>query len=119
MAEREASRVLDGRVEIDDAYQGGERPGKRGRGSENTVSFIAAVQTTDDGKPVLACFARLPFTMEALETWAKKALAGSPQVCSDGLSCFRGVTASGAAHSPVVMSGTLAGRPRNTRHSAP
>jgi len=105
MAEREASRVLNGRVEIDDAYLGGERAGKRGRGSENKVSFVAAVQTTEDGKPVLACFARLPFTKEALETWAKKALAGSAQVWSDGLSCFRGITASGATHSPVVMSG--------------
>jgi hypothetical protein len=34
MREREASRVLDGRVEIDDAYLGGELPGgKTGRGS--------------------------------------------------------------------------------------
>jgi transposase-like protein len=116
MAEREASRVLDGRIEIDDAYLGGERAGKRGRGSENKVSFVAAVQTTEDGKPVLACFARVPFTKEALETWAKKSLAGSAQVWSDGLSCFRGVTASGASHSPIVMSG-LSGR-QAARHPA-
>ena len=44
---REDSRQLTGRVEIDDAYLGGERSGgKRGRGSENKVSFVAAVQTT-------------------------------------------------------------------------
>ena len=30
MTERESSRVLEGRVEIDDAYLGGERLGKRG-----------------------------------------------------------------------------------------
>ncbi|MDP2829131.1 MAG: IS1595 family transposase, partial [Sulfuricellaceae bacterium] len=93
MTEREASRVLQGRVEIDDAYLGGERPGKRGRGSENKVSFVAAVQTTEDGKPVVACFARIPFTKEAVEAWSKKALASSVQVVSDGLGCFRGVTA--------------------------
>jgi len=35
------------RIEIDDAYLGGERHGaKPGRGSPNKVSFIAAVQTT-------------------------------------------------------------------------
>jgi hypothetical protein len=28
----------------------------------NKVPFIAAVQTTEDGKPVLACFAQGPFT---------------------------------------------------------
>lgn len=105
MTEREPSRVLEGRVEIDDAYPGGERPGKRGRGSVNKVSFVAAVQTTGDGKPVVACFALIPFTKEAVEAWAKKALASSAQVLSDGLGCFRGVTASGAAHSAIVMNG--------------
>ena len=105
MTERESSRVLKGRVEIDDAYLGGERPGKRGRGSENKVSFVAAVQTTEDGKPVVACFVRIPFTKEAVEAWAKKALAPSAQVLSDGLGCFRGVTASGASHSAIIMNG--------------
>ena len=52
MRVREDSRVLDGRVEIDDAYLGGELPGgKTGRGSQNKVPFIAAVQTTPDGQP--------------------------------------------------------------------
>ena len=105
MTARESSRVLEGRVEIDDAYLGGERPGKRGRGSINKVSFIAAVQTTEDGKPVVACFARIPFTKEAVEAWAKLALASSAQVLSDGLGCFRGVTASGAMHSAIIMNG--------------
>ena len=50
MRVREDSRQLDGRVEIDDAYLGGELVGgKRGRGSQNKVPFIAAVQTTPDG----------------------------------------------------------------------
>ncbi len=105
MTERESSRVLEGRVEIDDAYLGDERPGKRGRGSENKVSFIVAVQTTEDGKPVVACFARIPFTKEAVEVWAKKALASSAQALSDGLGCFRGVTACGATHSAIIMNG--------------
>jgi ribosomal protein L37AE/L43A len=52
---REAPRMLDGRVEVDDAYLGGERPGKRGRGSENKVSFIAAVQTNAAGHPHTVC----------------------------------------------------------------
>jgi transposase-like protein len=105
MTERESSRVLEGRVEIDDSYLGGERSGKRGRGSENKVSFVAAVQTTEDGKPVVACFARIPFTKEAVEAWAKKALAPSAQVLSDGLGCFRGVIVSGAAHFAIAMNG--------------
>ncbi len=47
---REETRQLNGRVEIDDAYLGGRLPGgKAGRGLENKVSFIAAVQTSAAG----------------------------------------------------------------------
>ena len=50
MRRREERRELDGRVEIDDAYLGGERiGGKPGRGSENKVPIVAAVQTTPEG----------------------------------------------------------------------
>jgi len=44
MDERERTTVLSGRVEIDDAYRGGENPGgKAGCGSENKSPFIAAI----------------------------------------------------------------------------
>ena len=103
MRQREDSRQLEGRVEIDDAYLGGERSGgKSGRGSENKVPFIVAVQTTDEGRPLYACFARQPFTTEAVAIWAAKSLATSAQVVSDGLWCFRGVTIIGAQHQAIV-----------------
>ena len=54
MAAREAAKPkLAGRVEMDDAYLGGERSGgKRGRGAAgNTVLFVAAVETTAERKP--------------------------------------------------------------------
>jgi ribosomal protein L37AE/L43A len=106
MCEREAPRQLDGRVEIDDAYLGGELPGgKSGRGSENKVSFIAAVQTTDTGRPLQVCLKKLDFTKEAIAEWAKTALAASARVVSDGLWCFRAVTAAGAAHGRTVTGG--------------
>ena len=109
MRQREDSRQLDGRVEIDDAYLGGERTGdKSGRGSENKVSFIAAVQTTPDGQPLYACFAKQPFTTEAVAIWAAKSLATSAHVVSDGLWCFRGVTIIGAEHQPTVTGGGTA-----------
>ncbi len=51
---REQSRQLTGRIEIDDAYLGGEvRGAKAGRGSPNKVPFVAAVQTTESGQPIL------------------------------------------------------------------
>lgn len=103
MAEREDRRVLDGRVEIDDAYLGGEKPGKHGRGSENKVSFIAAVQTTDDGQPVLVCMNRIPFTKEAMAAWANKTLAASARVVSDGLHCFKGIAGEVASHTAITV----------------
>lgn len=103
MAEREDRRVLDGRVEIDDAYLGGERAGKRGRGSKNKVSFVVAVQTSDDGRPLFARMNRIAFTKEAMEEWAAKSLAASARVMSDGLHCFKAIAGEVASHTPVVV----------------
>ncbi|HSL72202.1 MAG TPA: IS1595 family transposase [Longimicrobiales bacterium] len=109
MRVREAPRQLDGRVEIDDAYLGGERAGgKTGRGSENKVPFIAAVQTTPEGKPIYACFAPQPFTTEAVALFAASSLAPTAQVISDGLWCFGGVKIIGAEHERVVTGGGAA-----------
>src|ERR671927_497905 len=53
MAGREAAKPkLSGRVEVDDAYLGGERPGgKRGRGAAGKTPIVAAVETTPDRRP--------------------------------------------------------------------
>ncbi len=55
MTQREQGRILKGCVEIDDAYLGGEKPGTRGRGSENKVPFVVAVETSPDGQPQRVC----------------------------------------------------------------
>ena len=103
---REEGRQLTGRVEIDDAYLGGERSGgKRGRGSENKVSFVAAVQTTEDGQAVLACFARLPFTKEAMSDFMHRSLVLPLTVVSDGLACFTAAPERGAVHDREVTGG--------------
>ena len=102
---REDTRQLSGRVEIDDAYLGGELSGgKAGRGSENKVPFIAAVQTTEDGKPVRACFVQAPFTKEAVEKFAAKSLVRPLTVVSDGLSCFTAAQDAGV-HERIVTGG--------------
>jgi hypothetical protein len=96
---REETRQLSGRVEVDDAYLGGESMGgKTGRGSDKKVPFIAAVQTTEDGQPVVACFAQRPFTNEAMSQFAAKSLALPLTVVSDGLGCFTVAGGIGAVH---------------------
>ena len=106
MREREEARQLEGRVEIDDAYLGGERTGgKVGRGSENKVPFIAAVQTTSDGQPQFVCLRQQPFTNEEVAVFAARSIAPWATVVSDGLWCFGAVQIVGAEHQRVVTGG--------------
>ena len=72
------------------------------------MPFLAAVQTTPEGKPVVACFAREPFTRAAVAAFAARSLASTAQVVSDGLGCFAAVTQGGATHERIVTGGGVA-----------
>src|ERR1022692_2207096 len=100
MMERDASKQLTGRVEIDDAYMGGERTGgKRGRGAPGKTPFVAAVEKTTEGKPVRMKLGRVAgFTGKAISAFARRNLNPGCTVVSDGLQCFGGVTEAGCAH---------------------
>lgn len=76
MAEREDRRVLDGRVEVDDAYLGGKRLGA----DESDRLHQGGV--TD---------------------WANKALAASARVTSDALNCFTGFHGNVTDYRPIVV----------------
>jgi transposase-like protein len=103
---REEPRTLSGRVEIDDSYLGGERSGgKPGRGSENKVAFVCAVQTTEGGQAVLTCLSLRPFTNEAMTEFAAQSLALPLTVVSDGLPCFAALAADGGIHQRIVTGG--------------
>lgn len=69
--EREGTTKLSRRVELDDAYLGGENSGgKAGRGSENKVPFVAAVQTNEQSNPVYAVFSKVKtFSSEEIASW--------------------------------------------------
>ena len=116
MLEREAEKPLAGRIEMDDAYLGGERSGgKRGRGATGKTPFIAAVETTADGKPVRIKLRRVKgFRRVEVEAFAKRALDPASTVVSDGLDCFTAVTKVGCTHQPIV---TGSGR-KAARHPA-
>ena len=101
---REATRQLSGRVEIDDGYLGGERSGgKAGRGSENKIPFLTAVQTNEAGKAQFVCLAQVPFTKKAVAAFVDKCLVRPLTVVSDGLSCFT-VSAEAGVHERIVVS---------------
>lgn len=106
MFRREQDRKLTGRVEADDAYLGGERTGgKPGRGSENKVAFVAAVQTTEAGQPVTLCLSRRPFTKQSIRDFAERSLSAPATLVTDGLGCFTAVRAQGILHEQHVTGG--------------
>ncbi|WP_419634872.1 IS1595 family transposase, partial [Thiolapillus sp.] len=94
MQEREADRVLRGRVEVDDAYLGGARSGNRGRGAAGKRPFVIAVETRPNPEsglshPVCVRFDPLPdFRQTTLAHWAERALDVDTLMVSDGLAGF-------------------------------
>ena len=113
MMERDATKKLSGRVEIDDAYLGGERSGgKRGRGAAGKTPFVAAVETTADGKPISIKLGRVAtFSGDALSGFAKRNFTRTCQIVSDGLACFASVTNAGCTHQAIKTgSGAAAAR---------
>jgi ribosomal protein L37AE/L43A len=113
MMERDADKRLHGRVELDDAYLGGERSGgKRGRGAPGKTSFVAAVETTEEGKPVRLKLRRVgSFCGRAISGFAKRSLDPGCEVVSDGLACFAAVAEAGCRHE-VIKTGSGAAAAR-------
>lgn len=107
MAHREERYVLDGQVQVDDAYLGGEYSGgKAGRGSENKSPFVAAISLSDEGHPLRIKLTPISgFSLKAIAQWAPSCLASNSTVFSDGLACFTAVTAAGCTHHPTVVAG--------------
>ncbi len=90
MGEREHKRRLEGIVQIDDAYLGGERGhAYGGRSTLQKSAFVAALQTDEQGKPQVMRLDPIEgFTQQALKAWAQQALAPAAHVVSDGTACF-------------------------------
>ena len=107
MQQRDDHYLLGGLVQIDDAYLGGELSGgKAGRGSENKVPFVAAVEFNDKKRPIRMRMSRVSgFTTKAIASWAQNHVAAGTTVITDGLACFAGVTEAGCKHIPKIAGG--------------
>jgi hypothetical protein len=107
---------LEGRIEMDDAYLGGERSGgKTGRGSPGKRPIVVAVQTDDEGRPQKMKIRRIArFKRKRVKSLVKKIIAPGARVVTDGLACFKGVADAGCTHVAIV---TGSGR-RAARHPA-
>jgi transposase-like protein len=106
MMEREQTKPLCGRIEMDDAYIGGKRKGgKRGRGSSGKTPFIAAVETTEDCKPQRMKLKKVSnFSIASLSKVLPSILDGQSHVITDGLACFKAISDCGLEHRPIKTS---------------
>ena len=78
--------------------------GKRGRGSENKIPFIAAVQLNAEGNPQLVRFDLIAgFSLDNVKQWAQRYLDNGSNVVSDGLQCFSAIAQTGANHCREVV----------------
>jgi hypothetical protein len=108
MRQRNNRYKLKDEVQLDDAYLGGEKPGKRGGGAANKIPFVIAVETRKD-KPVHTRPRRVSgFTSQEIKTYATQNIDPGACVASDGLACFAAITEVGMKHRAVVTGG---GRP--------
>src|SRR5271167_467967 len=101
MLERNASKRLKGNVQMNDADIGGARSGRRGRGATGKTPFVAAIATTDDGKPDQIILRPVKaFSSFAIRKLASTALNPGANIVSDGLACFA-VTQAGCLHTSI------------------
>jgi transposase-like protein len=102
MRTREQREPLQGRVELDDTYLGGERRGKRGRGAAGKTPVVAAVATTAERRPKkLKLLTVKGFRKREVEKLAREHLQPGSNVISDGLHCWTAVAQAGCQHFPL------------------
>jgi hypothetical protein len=100
MLEHNASKRLNGDVQMDDAYRRRPVPPPPARRSSKTP-FVATIATTDDGKPDQIILRPVKaFTSLAIRKLASAALNPDANIVSDRLACFAAVT-QGSLHSSI------------------
>jgi ISXO2-like transposase domain/Transposase zinc-ribbon domain len=106
MTGREDAKRLDGRVEMDDAYLGGHRSGKRGRGAAGRQPFVAAVSTSDDRRPRKIKLLPVKGSREKeVKRLVGEHLASTSRLVTDGLGCWTAAAAAGLEHTAMVTGG--------------
>jgi hypothetical protein len=106
MTGRENAGRLDGRIEMDDAYLGGHRPGKRGRGAAGKRPFVAAVSTGDDRRPrKIKLLPVKGFRKKEVKRLVSEHLATTARLVTDGLSCWTAAAEAGLEHRAMATGG--------------
>lgn len=114
MKESEDERVLEGFIELDDAYWGGKkRGGKRGRGAPGKTPFLAAVSRNQDGRPIHMKMSKInAFNTSEISCWSQKHLCADAVVISDAFNPFNCLSDLVAFHGRIKAS-TIYDNPEN------
>lgn len=106
MLENNDNEKLLDRIEVDDAYLGGKRSGKRGRGAEGKTPFVAAVETDRDQHPHRIKLNKVEgFQNEEIKKWCLKNIYPGSTIVSDGLQCFDAVVDAKCIHEIHIVGG--------------
>jgi len=101
MGERDGLYLLEGTVEMDEAFFGSpDEGGKRGRGSGKTP-VVVGLSLGEKGEPVY-CKAQVLESVdgESIKAFAKQAVQPGATILTDGLNIYRPLGESGYAHQP-------------------
>ena len=89
MGSRNDQYQLSGIIEFDDAFIGGKRTGKRGRGAAGKTSILVACEH-NDGKPgFVAMKAVDQVTQESVKAFAQQSIAPGQTLHTDALAALR------------------------------
>lgn len=89
---------LSGIIEVDEAFFGGVREGKRGRGSENKVLGVIAVEVNDGKIGRIRLSVIDDATKDSLHNFIKGAIAEESTIVTDGWSGYIGIASEGYKH---------------------
>jgi len=96
---------LAGRVEVDEAYVGGQKEGTRGRGAEGKTLVLVAVEGDTNkklGRVRFRCVAAI--NRDTVESFVQDYVEPGTIVVTDGLSVYDKLGAAGFDHRPHVVS---------------
>jgi hypothetical protein len=103
---RERPRTLQGTVQVDEAFLGGQASGPGSRGRKGKVPLLVAVSAAPDGKARQVCFSQQPATGEDVVVFFLNTLARGCTVVSDGAPSFNYAKWNRIAqHQPIVTGG--------------
>jgi len=94
---------LTGRVEVDETYVGGERPGKHGRGAAGKVLVLVAAEERGRGFGRIRLARARNGSARTLEALIRNAIEPGSTIVTDGYPAYGGLTALGYPHKVTLM----------------